>query len=83
MLTRALESSRRSPVPPDEFPLPVDGPFAFLFVHSKVVALREDDPKDPPKDPPKPTATDVHTTGHDGAEPNPLQNEDLDWENDD
>ncbi len=83
MLTRALESSRRSSVPPEVFPLS-NGPFAFLFVRSKCVEQRKDDPQqDPPKEPPKPTATDVHTTGSDGATPNPIENEELDWENDD
>lgn len=80
MYTRALESSRRPPLPPEAFLLPDDGPFAFLFVRSKLVTLREEDS---PKEAPKPTATDAHTTGHDGANPNPLQNEEMDWENDD
>jgi hypothetical protein len=80
MLQRALESSRRFPVPSETFSLPADGPFAFLFVRSKHVRLELDPSL---KDTPKPTATDVHTTGNDGASPNPIQNEDLDWENDD
>lgn len=84
MYTRALESSRRPPLPPEAFSFPDDGPFAFLFVRSKQAAVwGEDPPKDPPKEPPRPTATDAHTTGHDGADPNPLHNEEMDWENDD
>jgi hypothetical protein len=82
MLTRALESSRRPAVPKEAFPLPADGPFAFLFVRTRCAVRGDDDPEEPPKEP-KPTATDAHTTGHDGASPNPLQNEELDWENDD
>ena len=84
MRTRALEASRDAPIPLEVFPLPVDGPFALLFVCSKSVTLPEEEPSDDqPKTPPKPTITDAHTTGHDGANPNPFQNEDLDWENDD
>ena len=84
MSKRALESSRHPPVPSIAFSLPVDGPFALLFISTmSVVPSREEPSEDPPKEPPKPTATDAHTTGHDGANPNPFDNEDLDWENDD
>lgn len=83
MLMRALESSRRPAVPPEEFLLPPDGPFALLFVRSRTISSSTDAQNTPQAEPSKPTATDVHTTGQDGASSNPIQNEDLDWENDD
>jgi len=84
MRIRALESSRRPPVPEETFPIPADGPFALLFLRTRIIGERLNEDEEPESKPkPKPTATEATTTGKDEVNPNPAQNEEIDWEYDD